>query len=160
MALEIERKFLLKNDNWRKSISRSNVIRQGYLAPLDTSSVRVRLEGDKANINIKSATIGITRLEYEYAIPLSDANDMLDTLCRKPQIHKTRHIVLIGQHVWEIDEFYDENEGLIIAEIELSDENEKFIKPDWLGEEVSNDARYYNVNLIEYPYTKWGDIHQ
>jgi len=156
MALEIERKFLLKNDDWRKSVSSASVIRQGYLAPLDTSSVRVRLDGDKANINIKSATIGISRLEYEYAIPVSDAKELLDALCRKPQIHKTRHIVLVGQHVWEIDEFYDENEGLIVAEIELGDENEDFLKPEWLGEEVSDDARYYNVNLIKRPYTSWG----
>jgi len=160
MALEIERKFLLRNEDWRKSISSSSVIRQGYLAPLDTSSVRVRLDGDKANINIKSATIGITRLEYEYAIPVSDANDMLDTLCRKPQIHKTRHIVLVGQHVWEIDEFYDDNEGLVVAEIELTDENEKFVKPEWAGDEVSDDARYYNVNLIENPYKNWGEVNR
>jgi len=155
MALEIERKFLLKNDSWRESVSRSSVIRQGYLAPLDTSSVRVRLDGDKANINIKSATLGISRLEYEYEIPLTDAHEMLDSLCRKPQIHKTRHIVVVGSHVWEIDEFYDENKGLFVAEIELETEQEEFVKPEWLGEEVSSDPRYYNVNLIRQPYKGW-----
>jgi len=155
VAVEIERKFLLKNNDWREQTESSNLIRQGYLAPLDTSSVRVRIEGDKANINIKSATIGISRLEYEYEIPLKDAEQMLESLCRSPQVHKTRHIVTIGKHKWEIDEFYDENEGLVVAEIELNDENESFAKPDWLGDEVSDDARYYNVNLIKHPYNGW-----
>ena len=155
MAVEIERKFLLKNNDWREQIESSNLIRQGYLAPLDTSSVRVRIEGDKANINIKSATIGISRLEYEYEIPLKDAEQMLESLCPSPQIHKTRHIVMIGEHKWEIDEFYDDNEGLVVAEIELNDENESFDKPHWLGMEVSDDARYYNVNLIKHPYIGW-----
>jgi len=156
MGLEIERKFLLKNDGWRDQISDSTSMRQGYLAPLDTSSVRVRIEGDKANLNIKSATMGIRRMEYEYAIPLEDAIEMLDQLCPKPQVNKTRHIVVVGSHVWEIDEFYDENEGLVVAELELSEENEAFVKPDWLGEEVSDDPRYYNVSLINHPYKDWG----
>lgn len=155
MGLEIERKFLLKNDSWRDKVSTSMLIRQGYLAPLDTSSVRVRIEDDKANINIKSAQLGIKRMEYEYAIPMDDALEMLEQLCRKPQVHKTRHIVVVDAHVWEIDEFYDENQGLIVAEIELDDENEDFVKPDWLGEEVSHDPRYYNVSLIKNPYNKW-----
>lgn len=155
MGLEIERKFLLKNDRWREQVSSSSLIRQGYLAPLDTSSVRVRIDGDKANINIKSATLGVSRLEYEYAIPMTDAVEMLNKLCRNPQVHKTRHIVLVGTHVWEIDEFYDENQGLIVAEIELADENEAFEQPDWLGEEVSDDPRYYNVNLVKHPFCDW-----
>ena len=155
MAIEIERKFLLKNDNWRKQVQTSNTIRQGYLAPLGTSSIRVRIEGESANINIKSATIGITRLEYEYEIPLSDALEMLDKLCPAPQVHKTRHRIPVAGHVWEVDEFYDENEGLVVAEIELSEENEGFEKPEWLAEEVSDDARYYNVNLINHPYNQW-----
>lgn len=155
MAVEIERKFLLNNENWRQLVTTSSLIRQGYLAPLDTSSVRIRLEGDKANINIKSATIGIQRLEYEYEIPVAEAVEMLDLLCRKPQVHKTRHLIPAGEHVWEIDEFYDENEGLIVAEIELNDVNEDFDKPDWLGNEVSDDARYYNVNLVKTPFKDW-----
>jgi adenylate cyclase len=155
LSVEIERKFLLKNDNWRNQIQSSNIIRQGYLAPLDTSSVRVRIEGDKANINIKSATIGISRLEYEYAIPMPDAIEMLEKLCPAPQIHKTRHCIPIAGHIWEIDEFYDDNEGLIVAEIELKHENESFEKPEWIAEEVSHDARYYNVNLIKHPYKLW-----
>lgn len=155
MGLEIERKFLLKNDSWRDQVSSSTIMRQGYLAPLDTSSVRVRIEGDKANLNIKSATIGIRRTEYEYAIPLEDATEMLDQLCPKPQVHKTRYIVVVGSHVWEIDEFYDENQGLMVAELELADENEDFVKPDWVGEEVSDDPRYYNVNLANKPFKYW-----
>lgn len=155
MSVEIERKFLLKNDAWRTKVQTSNIIRQGYLAPLDTSSVRVRIEGDKANINIKSATIGISRLEYEYAIPMKDAIEMLEKLCPTPQIHKTRHCIPIAGHIWEIDEFYDDNEGLVVAEIELKHENEVFEKPEWIAEEVSHDARYYNVNLIKHPYKLW-----
>lgn len=155
MAVEIERKFLLKNDAWREQVTSSNLIRQGYLAPLDTSSVRVRIEGAKANINIKSATIGISRLEYEYEIPMHDALEMLEKLCPVPQVHKTRHCIHIDDHIWEIDEFYDENEGLIVAEIELKSEDESFEKPDWLAEEVSDDARYYNVNLIKHPFKSW-----
>jgi len=156
MGLEIERKFLLKNDSWRQQITKSTLMRQGYLAPLETSSVRVRIEGDKANLNIKSATIGIRRMEYEYAIPLEDATEMLDQLCPRPQVNKTRHIVVVGSHVWEIDEFYDENQGLIVAELELGDENETFVVPDWVGDEVSDDPRYYNVNLIKHPFKMWG----
>lgn len=155
MAIEIERKFLLKNNSWRQHITESNLIRQGYLAPLETSSVRVRVEGDKANINVKSATVGITRLEFEYEIPMNDAIEMLDKLCPKPQVHKTRHLVKYGDHIWEIDEFYDENQGLLVAEIELKNVDEIFDRPDWLGEEVSNDTRYYNVNLVNKPYEKW-----
>lgn len=155
MAVEIERKFLLKNDNWRGLVSSSNIIRQGYLAPLATSSVRVRIENGNANLNIKSATIGVTRQEYEYPIPLQDAIEMLDGLCLSPQIHKTRHIVKHQGHVWEIDEFYDDNQGLLVAEIELSNEAEDFEKPEWVGDEVSDDPRYYNVNLISHPYCQW-----
>lgn len=155
MGLEIERKFLLTNDSWRQHVTKSTLIRQGYLAPLDTSSVRVRIEGDKANLNIKSATIGIRRMEYEYAIPLEDAIEMLEQLCPKPQVHKTRHIVSVGNHVWEIDEFYDENQGLVVAELELIDENEAFEMPEWAGQEVSDDARYYNVNLVKNPFSSW-----
>ncbi|MDH5392249.1 MAG: CYTH domain-containing protein [Gammaproteobacteria bacterium] len=155
MPLEIERKFLLKNNNWRQQVKTSKNIRQGYLAPLDTSSVRIRIEDGKANINIKSATIGISRLEYEYQIPHDEALEMLDQLCRQPQIHKTRHTIAQGHHLWEIDEFYDDNEGLLVAEIELGEEGEDFEKPEWLGKEVSDDARYYNVNLINHPYMNW-----
>ena len=155
MAVEIERKFLIKNDSWKTSVSHSTRIRQGYLAPLSKSSVRVRIEGDAANINIKSATLGIRRTEYEYSIPMADAIDMLNNLCQEPKISKTRHHIQSGQHTWEIDEFYDDNEGLLVAEIELNSEGEDFEKPEWLGEEVTQDIRYYNVNLIKHPFKQW-----
>lgn len=155
MAVEIERKFLVKNDSWKTCISHSTSIRQGYLAPLSKSSVRIRIDGQSANINIKSATLGIRRSEYEYPIPLNDAHEMLDKLCEQPQINKTRHYSKTGKHTWEIDEFYDDNNGLIIAEIELDSEDELFEKPEWLGDEVTDDPRYYNVNLIKHPYKCW-----
>ena len=160
MAIEIERKFLLKNNNWLKLVDRSTKIRQGYFASPGTieqtkASLRVRIDGEKANINIKSATVGMVRKEYEYSIPVDDANEMLDELCETPQIDKTRYRIAMGKHTWEIDEFYGDNEGLLVAEIELSDVNESFAKPDWLGEEVTEDKRYYNVNLVKQPYKNW-----
>ena len=160
MPLEIERKFLVKDDSWFDQVSQSKHIRQGYLAPRvfsenETASVRVRIEGEKANINIKSATLGIRRMEYEYEIPLTEAKEMLDHLCGKPQIDKNRHFVKQGDHTWEIDEFFGDNCGLYVAEIELDSEDQEFIKPDWLGEEVTEDPRYYNVNLVKHPYKDW-----
>lgn len=155
MPIEIERKFLLANNDWRDQVDYSHRIRQGYMGEMDKASVRIRIQGDKANINIKSATLEIRRMEYEYEIPLTEAEEMLDQLCKQPQVDKTRHIVEQGKHKWEIDEFYGDNEGLIVAEIELSDEAEAFEKPDWIGEEVTEDARYYNVNLIKHPFKRW-----
>jgi len=155
MSIEIEHKFLLANDTWRQQVQRSVVFRQGYLSSQATSSIRVRISDEKAWLNIKSATIGTQRHEYEYEIPLQDANEILDMLCRKPIIEKMRHYVHNDGNVWEIDEFYGENEGLIIAEIELSDINESFSRPEWVGDEVTNDIRYYNNNLAVYPYSNW-----
>lgn len=155
MPIEIERKFLLKNDSWRSEVISSSRIRQGYLAPVSKASVRVRVDGERANINIKSATLGVRRMEYEYPIPLEEAQELLDELCQTPQIDKTRNIVKYSGHIWEIDEFYGDNDGLIVAEIELKDENEVFEKPTWLGDEVSDDIRYYNVNLVKHPFKNW-----
>jgi len=155
MPIEIERKFLLASDNWRNVVTKSLRIRQGYMGEIDKASVRIRVQGDKANINIKSATLSMRRMEYEYAIPLNEAEEMLDQLCKQPQVDKTRYIVEQGKHKWEIDEFYGNNEGLVVAEIELSDEDEAFDKPEWIGEEVTEDARYYNVNLIKFPFKDW-----
>ncbi len=155
MPIEIERKFLLASDAWRDEVKYSHRIRQGYMGEIDKASVRIRVQGDKANINIKSATLSMRRMEYEYAIPLDEAEEMLDQLCKQPQVDKTRFIVEQGKHKWEIDEFYGDNEGLIVAEIELSDEEEAFEKPHWIGEEVTEDPRYYNVNLIKHPYKNW-----
>jgi len=155
MPIEIERKFLLSNDKWRDEVVRSSRIRQGYMGKIDKASVRIRIQGDKANINIKSATLDIRRMEYEYEIPLIEAEEMLNQLCNQPQIDKTRFIVEQGKHTWEIDEFYGDNEGLLVAEVELDSEDEEIIKPDWLGDEVTADPRYYNVSLIKHPFNQW-----
>jgi adenylate cyclase len=157
MALEIEHKFLLANNEWRNHIQRSVKYRQGYLSSLPTSSIRIRVSDNHAWLNIKSATIGAQRHEYEYEIPLSDANELLNTLCYKPLIEKTRHFVEADNHIWEIDEFEGENEGLIVAEIELDEAGESFIKPTWLGAEVTGDLRYYNNNLARHPYSEWNE---
>lgn len=155
MATEIERKFLVLNDDWRAIVESDMQIVQAYLATNEFSSTRIRIQGGKANINIKSATLGITRTEFEYAIPVDDAQLMIDDLCIKPVIEKTRYIVKHMQHRWEIDVFSGDNKGLIVAEIELSSPDETFEKPSWIGEEVSNDARYYNVCLVKKPYKTW-----
>ena len=155
MGVEIERKFLLKNDGWRSQVVDSVRISQGYLTQNSgINSVRVRLSGDDANINIKSRELAIRRQEYEYAIPADDARRMLDSLC-VGVVEKTRHHVKHAGTVWEVDEFAGENQGLLVAEIELESEDAHFDRPDWLGEEVSHDARYYNVNLINHPYSAW-----
>ncbi len=158
MAIEIERKFLLANDSWRSAIESHCHYRQGYLESTEGSaSVRVRIAGDKANLNIKSMTLGVTRQEYEYPIPLSDAKEMLNTLCCGPQIEKVRYLVMHQGHTWEIDVFEGDNEGLIVAEIELNAEDEAFALPPWAGKEVSDQARYYNVCLVDHPYKDWPD---
>ncbi|MGD0958407.1 MAG: CYTH domain-containing protein [Methylomonas sp.] len=156
MALEIEHKFLLANESWRDDVTRSTYYKQGYLSNNPLSSVRIRISDTHAWLNIKSATIGTHRHEYEYTIPLADAHDMLENLCVKPLIEKIRHFVQQDQHVWEIDEFMGENAGLIVAEIELSQIGEAFFRPAWLGEEVTADPRYYNNNLCRSPYKAWG----
>ena len=155
MAIEIEHKFLLANDDWRKHISRSVKYRQGYLSSQATSSIRIRISDNHAWLNIKSATIGTHRYEYEYEIPLPDANEIINTLCRKPIIEKTRHFVIDDGNTWEIDEFEGDNEGLCVAEIELSEIGKTFSKPGWLGDEVTDDLRYYNNNLAINPYSEW-----
>ena len=155
MATEIERKFLIRDDRWRQQADGGQRIAQGYLIGGRDASVRVRIEGDQANLNIKSATLGIYRQEYEYPIPLEDAREMLDNLCEKPVIEKVRYHVSYTGHVWEIDVFEGENAGLVVAEIELDSEDETFEQPDWLGEEVSDDERYYNVSLVNHPYKDW-----
>ncbi|VAX14425.1 hypothetical protein MNBD_GAMMA24-2264 [hydrothermal vent metagenome] len=155
MGIEIEKKFLLANDDWRQHADAGTSFRQGYLIGSEKSSVRVRIEGDKANLNIKSATLGVSRQEFEYPIPVEDAQILLATLCQKPLIEKTRYHVTYADHVWEIDVFEGDNAGLVVAEIELAHEDEAFARPDWLGEEVSDDPRYYNVSLVKHPFRDW-----
>lgn len=155
MGIEIERKFLLTTDDWRKSAGQPVLYLQGYLVGSEQSSVRIRVEGDKAFINIKSATLGIRRQEYQYPIPVEDAEKILDDLCEKPLIEKHRYFIQQDSHTWEIDEYFGDNEGLIVAEIELESEDEIFEKPAWIGKEVSDDTRYYNVCLVKHPYKDW-----
>lgn len=155
MPKEIERKFLVSSTAWHDSAGPGVRYRQGYLCEPKLASVRVRIEGEVARLNIKSATVGITRLEYEYDIPVRDAEEMLKTLCDGPVIEKTRYHVEHGDHVWEIDVFEGDNAGLIVAELELQREDEPFERPAWVGAEVSHDMRYYNVMLAKHPYKDW-----
>jgi len=155
MAVEIEHKFLVRDERWRREVERSVRMRQGYLTSDARCSVRVRVAGDQAHLNVKSGTLGIQRSEYEYPIPLAEAEEILDTLCEKPLLEKIRHFVSHDQHVWEIDEFAGDNAGLIVAEVELSRIDEPFDQPDWLGADVSHDIRYYNSQLARHPYRTW-----
>jgi len=155
MGIEIEHKFTLKNEQWRDHVARSERLVQGYLAGNERASIRVRITGDKANLNIKSATLGTFRQEYEYEIPLADGEKILNDLCEKPVIDKVRHYVQHAGKTWEIDEFSGENIGLIVAEVELESENEQFDIPGWADQDVSDDPRYYNVSLVKHPYKNW-----
>lgn len=155
MATEIERKFLLLNDNWRGNVHDKKKIRQGYLANTEHGSVRIRVADSEASLNIKSMTIGVTRTEYEYPIPVKDAEELLKNLCIGPLVVKTRYYLELGKHLWEIDVFEGENSGLVVAEIELTHPREEFLRPEWLGEEVTEDERYYNFALVNHPYKDW-----
>jgi len=155
MALEIEHKFLIIGSDWKEGVQKSSEYKQGYLVSDKKRSVRVRVSDNKAWLNIKSATIGSSRQEYEYEISLNEGMEILNSLCEKPLIEKTRHLVPYEGHTWEIDVFGGDNEGLIVAEIELSEIGENFCKPGWLGEEVTEDLRYYNNSLCKNPYKNW-----
>ena len=154
--IEIERKFLVISDAFKKEAFTQNRIAQGYLSSVPERTVRVRIKGEKGFLTIKgiSNESGLSRFEWEKEIPVEEAKKLL-LLCEKGVIDKTRFEVKSGNHIYEVDEFYGENEGLIIAEIELSSENETFEKPSWLGEEVTNDKRYYNSYLSNHPYKNW-----
>ncbi|HWX66372.1 MAG TPA: CYTH domain-containing protein [Rhodanobacter sp.] len=161
MAIEIERKFLLAGDGWRADIERSEPIAQGYLVGAQAlrdgtarASVRARLAGDQAWLNIKAATPGIARTEFDYPIPVADARTLLASLC-DGVLEKVRHHVRVDGVLFEIDEFEGDNHGLIVAEVELPAINAPFPRPTWLGREVSTLIRYYNVNLIAHPYLQW-----
>ena len=154
MGREIERKFLAKGEAWR-GLAPGVLYRQGYLCGVKERTVRVRVAGDKAFLTIKGLTVGATRAEYEYEIPVSDAQAMLDDLAEKPLIEKIRHKIPYAGLIWEVDEFLGENAGLIVAEVELADEKQIFSKPDWAGEEVTDDPRYFNSNLARHPFRQW-----
>ena len=155
MGQEIERKFLVSGSQWQDAVCRKIDYQQGYLTRGKGVSVRIRIGDGKARLNIKSATLGIVRKEFEYPIPLEDAETMLDELCGDKTIEKVRHYVEYQGHTWEIDVFKGANDGLIVAELELNSENEVFALPEWVGEEVSEDSRYFNVALIDNPYCQW-----
>lgn len=155
MAFEIERKFLLKSDAWRTEVSSIKQIRQAYFCNTEKASLRVRIADQTAYLSSKSMTFDIRRHEFEYEIPLHDAEFMIENMCQGSAIIKNRHHVTIGQHIWEIDEFSGDNSGLIVAEVELQDEAEPFTRPDWLGREVSQDGRYMNMSLVNNPYKNW-----
>jgi len=154
MGTEIERKFLVSDNSWR-SLAPGVHYRQGYLNSAKERTVRVRTIDGKGFLTVKGITTGATRAEYEYEVPGGDADAMLDDLCEKPLIEKSRYKIDFGGLVWEVDEFFGDNQGLIVAEVELGSEDQQFEKPAWIGEEVTGDPKYFNSNLINSPYLKW-----
>ena len=154
MAKEIERKYLVRPGAWVPKDSGTH-FKQGYLNSQKERVVRVRIEGHKARLTIKGVTTGISRAEFEYAIPEEDAAVMLDQLCEQPLIDKHRHRERFGGHAWEIDVFHGENQGLIVAEVELASEGDPLALPAWAGEDVSSDPRYFNSNLLKHPFKSW-----
>lgn len=155
MGLEIERKFLVRDDSWRNQADEGVYYRQGYLASDEHSGIRVSLSANKAWLTIKKAVSPLRRMEYEYGIPRQDAHELLDNMCQDSIIEKHRYRVKHAGHVWEVDVFEGSNAGLVVAEVELSDEQEDFETPSWLGKEISDDPRYYAMNLARLPYPAW-----
>lgn len=151
---EIERKFLVATDGYRK-LAKPVRLRQGYLAATKSRTVRVRAAGDKGYLTIKDGTDGLRRTEFEYEIPLQGAERMLAALCEQPLIEKDRYTMRVNGHIWHVDEFHGENEGLIVAEVHLDSPEQTVALPDWVGQEVSGDPRYFNSNLVRNPYRKW-----
>ncbi len=154
MGKEIERKFLVTGDGWR-GLAKGTHYKQGYLNSTKERVVRVRTIDDKGFLTIKGITRGAARAEYEYEIPFAEADEMLEQLCERPLIEKTRYKIPFAGLLWELDEFHGENDGLIIAEVELKAEDQAVSKPGWTGDEVTGDARYYNSNLIRNPFKNW-----
>lgn len=155
MPTEIERKFLVTDDSWRSRVESEGRILQGYLAERDGVTVRVRVKNDKAYLTVKGPSEGAGRAEYEYPIPVADAEAMLRDLAMGPPLEKVRYRVRHGAHLWDLDVFGGANAGLVMAEVELGAENEPFEMPPWVGEEVTGDRRYYNVYLARHPYRDW-----
>ncbi len=154
MGTEIERKFLVTNDLWRVG-AKGTLYRQGYLSTAADRNVRVRIIGDQGFLTVKGRADGITRLEFEYEIPLADATGMLDDLCLKPLIEKTRTKIDYRGATWEVDDFAGDNAGLVVAEVELASEDQRVELPPWIGEEVSEDPRYFNSSLVAKPFKTW-----
>ncbi|MCC2970541.1 CYTH domain-containing protein [Massilia sp. IC2-476] len=154
MGVEIERKFLLSGEDWRAQ-GEPVLLRQGYLCSDPVRTVRVRIEGEAGVLTIKSKSTGATRGEWEYPIPLLEAQELLDRLCERPLVEKYRRRIAHAGFTWEVDEFLGENAGLVVAEIELPSEDAQFEKPAWVGQEVTGDKRYYNSSLIRFPFSQW-----
>jgi adenylate cyclase len=154
MGTEIERKFLVISDEWR-SLGSGVAYAQGYLVTEVERTVRVRIAGTQGFITIKGATQGISRAEFEYEIPIEDARTLLENLCDRPWIQKTRYKIYADGLLWEVDEFAGENQGLILAEVELQAAEQAIALPAWIGAEVSHDSRYYNANLVKFPFSQW-----
>lgn len=154
MPLEIERKYLVKSDAWR-SLGTGTLYRQGYIYTENRTTVRVRLAGDCGYLTIKGKRVGAVRSEFEYSIPYKEAEIILETLCDRPLIEKIRYRISQGDLIWEVDEFAGENSGLILAEVELTAENQIVTLPDWIGADVTDDWRYYNSYLARHPYREW-----
>lgn len=153
MGKEIERKFLVKGDAWRK-LAPGVRYRQGYLSTVKERTVRVRTVDDRGYLTVKGITIGATRKEFEYDIPAADAAVLLD-MCEQPLVEKVRYRIPLGGLVWEVDEFEGANQGLVVAEVELASEDQRIERPEWIGDEVTGDPRYFNSNLIAHPFTRW-----
>jgi adenylate cyclase len=154
MAIEIERKFLVTDLSWKSGLTGKHYL-QGYIAEQDGVTVRVRMAGDVGRLTVKGPSTGASRAEFEYTIPADDVAEMLATLCPGGRIDKTRYRVPVGAHVWEVDVFHGDNEGLVLAEVELGAEDEAFELPPWAGEDVTEDGRYYNVYLARHPWKRW-----
>ena len=158
MGKEIERKYLVKNNDWKR-LAKGILYRQGYIRTLNQSTVRVRIIGEQGYLTLKGKSIGQTRSEFEYPIAIADAQEMLETLCDRPLIEKLRYKIPQGDLVWEVDEFLGDNAGLVIAEVELTDENQEIELPDWIDRQVT-DAKYFNSNLAKHPYSKWQEVNK
>jgi adenylate cyclase len=154
VGVEIERKFLVTGEDWR-AMGKPVLLRQGYLSSDPDRTVRVRIEDGGGTMTIKGRSVGATRAEWEYPIPLADANELLDRLCQQPLIEKYRRRIEFDGNIWEVDEFLGANAGLVVAEIELASEEQVFEKPDWIGAEVTHDKRYFNSSLIRNPFSGW-----
>lgn len=156
MGREIERRFLVTGEAWR-DLGPGCAFRQGFLSTVKERVVRVRVAGERATLTIKGVTRGIAKVEFEYPIPLEDAQYLLDHLCIQPIIEKVRHGIEYAGLYWEVDEFLGENAGLVLAEVELQSEDQAVILPPWVGREISDDPRYFNSSLAEHPYRHWRD---
>ena len=157
MATEIERKFRVSTDQY-KQLAKPLYCKQGYLDTQNEPLVRVRIIDEKAYLTLKGKNNGISRLEFEYEIPIPDANTLLSNFCSTAFIEKNRFIFSVENTTWEVDEFLGENLGLVVAEVELASENADFYKPSWIGKEVSHESKYYNYKLVNHPYSKWNEI--